>query len=74
MPGAIVAALALQLTFQTLPLFVRFTKEVVALQALGTGALLLVWLFVMANIIVFGAEVNWWLARGRPDEAVTGLA
>jgi membrane protein len=73
-PGALVAALALQLTFQTLPLFLRFTKEVVALQALGTGALLLVWLYVMANIIVFGAEVNWWLARGRPDEAVAGLA
>jgi hypothetical protein len=26
----------------------------------------------MANILVFGAEVNWWLGRGRPrveDEA-----
>jgi membrane protein len=73
-PGALVAALALQATFQTLPLFLRFTKEVVALQALGTGALLLVWLYVMANVIVFGAEVNWWLARPRPDETVAGLA
>jgi membrane protein len=74
-PGALVAAVALQATFQTLPLFLRFTKEVVALQALGTGALLLVWLYVMANIIVFGAEVNWWLGRDRPrEEAVAGLA
>jgi membrane protein len=64
-PGALVAAIALQLTFQTLPLFLRFTKEVVALQALGTGALLLVWLYVMSNVIVFGAEVNWWLARDQ---------
>jgi hypothetical protein len=24
-----------------------------------------VWLYVMANILVLGAEVNWWLARGR---------
>jgi membrane protein len=74
-PGALVAAVALQATFQTLPLFLRFTKEVVALQALGTGALLLVWLYVMANVIVFGAEVNWWLARDRRrDEDVAGLA
>jgi membrane protein len=74
-PGALVAALALQATFQTLPLFLRFTKEVVALQALGTGALLLVWLYVMANVIVFGAEVNWWLARAeRREDAIAGLA
>jgi membrane protein len=77
LPGAVVAAIALQTTFQALPLFLRFTREVVALQALGTGALLLVWLYVMANVIVFGAEVNWWLARGRPgkpDDVVAGLA
>jgi membrane protein len=74
-PGALVAAIALQTTFQALPLFLRFTKEVVALQALGTGALLLVWLYVMANVIVFGAEVNWWLARGPGrEEDVAGLA
>jgi membrane protein len=76
-PGAVVAAIALQTTFQALPLFLRFTREVVALQALGTGALLLVWLYVMANVIVFGAEVNWWLARGRRtprDDTVAGLA
>jgi membrane protein len=74
-PGALVAALALQATFQTLPLFLRFTKEVVALQALGTGALLLVWLYFMANVIVFGAEVNWWLARAeRREDAIAGLA
>jgi uncharacterized BrkB/YihY/UPF0761 family membrane protein len=75
LPGSIVAAVALQATFQTLPLFLRITKEVVALQALGTGALLLVWLYVMANVIVFGAEVNWWLARDRRrEETIAGLA
>jgi YihY family inner membrane protein len=74
-PGSLVAAIALQTTFQALPLFLRFTREVVALQALGTGALLLVWLYVMANVIVLGAEVNWWLARGRRrEEDVAGLA
>jgi hypothetical protein len=33
----------------------------------------------MANLIVFGAEVNWWIARGRRqaielEEAAAGLA
>ena len=72
-PGAALAAVLLQVTFQALPLFVRFSSEVVAVQALGASALLLVWLYVMANVIVFGAEVNWWLAR-RDEEKVAGLA
>jgi uncharacterized BrkB/YihY/UPF0761 family membrane protein len=42
-----------------LPLYVRFSNNVVALKAFGGPALLLVWLYVMANVIVFGAEVNW---------------
>jgi uncharacterized BrkB/YihY/UPF0761 family membrane protein len=50
---------------------------VLALKAFGGPALLLVWLYVMANSIVFGAEVNWWLVARRrpaePDEA-PGLA
>ena len=36
-----------------------FSSEILALQALGATSLLLVWLYVMANVIVFGAEVNW---------------
>jgi membrane protein len=72
-PGALIASVMLQASFQVLPLFVRFSTEVVAVQALGASALLLVWLYVMANAIVFGAEVNWWY--GRRDEAeVAGLA
>ena len=72
-PGAALAAVLLQVSFQVLPLFVRFSSEVVAVQALGASALLLVWLYVMANVIVFGAEVNWWHAR-RDEEDVAGLA
>jgi uncharacterized BrkB/YihY/UPF0761 family membrane protein len=30
------------------------------LQTLSGPAVLLVWLYVMANVIVLGAEVNWW--------------
>lgn len=72
-PGAVIAAVLLQASFQVLPLFVRFSSEVVAVQALGASALLLVWLYVMANAIVFGAEVNWWHSR-RNDDGITGLA
>jgi uncharacterized BrkB/YihY/UPF0761 family membrane protein len=39
--------------------------------------LLLIWLYVMANAIVFGAEFNWWRSRGRAveeREAIPGLA
>src|SRR6476660_9958158 len=59
LPGAIVAAVALEASFQVLPIYVRYSGNVVALKALGGPALLLVWLYVMANVIVFGAEVNW---------------
>ena len=70
LPGAILGAIVLAATLQGLPLFVFFTSEVVALQALGTTFLLLVWLYVMANVIVFGAALNYVLAYGVTDRAV----
>ena len=76
LPGAVLAAVVLEGSFQVLPLYVRFSNNVVALKAFGGPALLLVWLYVMANVIVFGAEVNWWLTdrrRVEPEEAA-GLA
>ena len=75
LPGAVLAAVALEASFQVLPLYVRYSGNVIALKAFGGPVLLLVWLYVMANVIVFGAEVNWWLAarRARPEEAA-GLA
>jgi membrane protein len=59
LPGAIVATVALEATFQVLPVYLRLSKHVPAAQAFGGPVLLLVWLFVMANVIVFGAEINW---------------
>ena len=58
-PGAVVAAVALEATFQLLPVFVTVSKRNPVLQTLSGPAVLLVWLYVMANVIVFGAEVNW---------------
>jgi len=65
LPGALFAAILLQASFQLLPLFVRLSRELIALQAYGGLVLLLVWLYLMSNILVLGAEVNWWLERGR---------
>ncbi len=69
LPGALLATILLQASFQVLPLYLRFTHDVVALQAFGGLPLLLIWLYVMANVIVFGAEINWWLSRGRYERA-----
>jgi membrane protein len=59
LPGAIVATVALEASFQVLPLYIGLSKHVPAAQAFGGPALLLIWLYVMANVIVFGAEINW---------------
>jgi membrane protein len=80
LPGTIFGAIVLEATFQALPVYVRFTKLNPTLHTFGGTAILLVWLYVMANVIVFGAEVNWWFAQRRaaataaPVEDVPGLA
>ena len=78
LPGAIVSTIVLEASFQLLPIYLHLSKNVIALQAFGAPALLLVWLYLMANVIVFGAEVNWYVARGRREalelEEAPGLA
>jgi membrane protein len=68
MPGAILAAVLLEATFQVLPIYQRYADLNPALRAFGAPAILLVWLYVMANVLVFGAELNWWAARRRGYE------
>jgi len=70
LPGAMLGAVVLVGTLQALPLFVSLSSDVVALQALGTTFLLLVWLYVMANVIVFGAALNYVLAYGITEREV----
>jgi len=65
LPGAIVAAIVLEASFQILPTFVRLTDVNPVLRVLGGPVILLLWLYVMANVIVFCAEVNWWLGERR---------
>jgi membrane protein len=71
LPGAVTAALILAATFQVLPLYLRLVShDLVVLRALGGPVILLFWLYVMANVIVFGAEVNWWVAKRREAKAI----
>ena len=75
LPGTITATVALATTFQLLPMYIRLTDDLVTLRAFSGLPLLLVYLYLMANVIVFGAEVNWWFANGRDEiEEVPGLA
>ena len=70
-PGAITAALTLEATFQVLPQYVQLEKHNPVLQTLSGPAVLLVWLYVMANVIVLGAEVNWYLGHRAASSAQT---
>jgi membrane protein len=65
LPGAVVAAIVLEASFQVLPVFVRYADVNVTLRVLGGPAILLLWMYVMANVIVFGGELNWWWAQRR---------
>jgi membrane protein len=70
LPGALTAAVMLAATFQVLPIYLRaVSHELVVLRTLGAPVILLVWLYVMANMIVFGAEVNWWFEQRRSAQA-----
>jgi membrane protein len=78
LPGAVFATVLLEASFQVLPIYVRFTNLNPTLKTFGPAAILLVWLYVMSNVIVFGAEINWWRANGRrqttAQEEILGLA
>jgi membrane protein len=65
LPGAITGAIVLEASFQGLPIFVRLADVNVTLRTLGGPAILLLWLYVMANVIVFGGEINWWWRERR---------
>ena len=65
LPGAVMAAIVLEASFQIVPVFVRFADVNPVLRVLGGPVILLLWLYLMANVIVFGAELNWWRAERR---------
>ncbi len=78
LPGAVLGAILLEASFQVLPVFVRIADINVTLRILGGPAILLLWLYVMSNVIVFGAELNWWVSQRRTSrvdaDVVEGIA
>jgi membrane protein len=77
LPGAVTSAVIMEATFQALPVYVDISRHNPVLQTLSGPAILLVWLYLMANVIVLGAEYNWWRASRTspaPAEDVPGLA
>jgi membrane protein len=73
LPGAVLASILLEATFQVLPFYQRYADLNPGLRAFGAPAILLVWLYVMANVIVFGAELNWWRSRRRETQVIEEL-
>jgi uncharacterized BrkB/YihY/UPF0761 family membrane protein len=73
LPGSVLATIFLEGTFQILPLYQRYADLNPALRAFGAPAILLVWLYVMSNVIVFGAELNWWRSRRKEQRLVQEL-
>jgi membrane protein len=69
LPGAAIATVLLQLTFESLPLYVRSVEALPALKAFGGAAVLLVWLYLMGNVVLLGGAITWWTARGRAATA-----
>jgi membrane protein len=66
LPGAVLATVLLQLSFAVLPIYLNVAQTLPALKAFGGIVLLLTWLYLMGNIVMLGAELNWWYGRGRP--------
>jgi membrane protein len=72
-PGALVGTVLFQGLFSGLSLYLRFSDQLLTLRAFGGLVLLLVWLYLMANVIVLGAEINWWhWSRRQPSEPELG--
>jgi membrane protein len=77
LPGAVTAAIILEASFQVVPIFVRLAGVNPTLRVLGGPIILLIWLYVMANVIIWGAELNWWYAERRAlrgPATIDGLA
>jgi membrane protein len=64
--GTIAATVLLQASFAALPVYLNWAQTLPALKAFGGIVLLLTWLYLMGNIVMLGAEINWWYGRGRP--------
>jgi membrane protein len=76
LPGALLTTVVLEVTFQALPIYLHIARDSTPQRAFGGPVILLVWLYLMANVIVLGAEYNWWRVSrtATAAEDVPGLA
>jgi membrane protein len=75
LPGAIVATIALEASFQLLPAFIWASTYSPSVKAVAGPIYLLIWLYVMSIVIVFGAEVNWERAQhAAPPQPAPGAS
>jgi membrane protein len=63
--GALVGALAFEVSVQLLPLLLQAAEYTVVLRAFTGGVIVLVWFYFMSLMLLVGAELNWWLAYKR---------
>ena len=47
----------------------RSVEGLPALKIFGGAAVLLVWLYLMGNVVLIGGAITWWSARGRAAAA-----
>jgi membrane protein len=75
-PGALFGTVLFEVSFQAVPFYLHFSDVLPALRAFGGLVLVLVWLYLMANIIVLGAEINWrhWIRHQPSEDDLAGLA
>jgi membrane protein len=71
LPGALIATALLQLTFESLPLYVRSVDGLPALKTFAGAGVLLVWLYLMGNVVLLGGAITWWSSRGKHAAAAT---
>ncbi|MDX6532628.1 MAG: rane protein [Gaiellales bacterium] len=75
-PGALFGTVLFQISFLAVPYYLQRADVLVALRAFGGIVLTLIWLYLMANIIILGAEINWrrWSRHQPAEEEMAGLA
>ncbi len=71
LPGVVFATVGVQASLRLLPTYNALVATVPTIKALGGIVILLVWFYLMANIVLLGAEINWWYAIGARAASAT---
>lgn len=64
-PGALLGTVLFEVTIHALPLYLASSNAAIIIRAFAGALILLLWFYVMANILLAGAVLNWWIAAKR---------